>query len=247
MQLSSISIQMNPAFAYLKNAALDLAARNRINVGILHTIIIFIFNGRIMAHKSDEADEVLGKLIKKDQLQAFDQLYDRYSQNLYRFARSFLKTNEDAEEVVQEVYFRLWDKRHGLSEHKSLQSYLFTITYHVVIDQLRLRVKDQNYEQYLLREAQRSFSTPDAVLEYEELKKQLEKAVDELPKRRKQVFQMSRDEGLSNREIADRNQISIKTVETHITLALQHIRKRLGRNNLGVVIFLFLFVYVYST
>ncbi len=197
-----------------------------------------------MFKMAKQSDSELADKIKSGQLKAFDQLYERYSQNLYRFARSLLKNHEDAEEVVQEVFYRVWNKRKDLSVRKSFQSFLFTIAYNVIIDQLRKRVKDQKYEQFLVNQAQRNLINSEDDLEFQDLKNEVEYAIYELPQKRKQIYQMSREEGLSYKEIADRKQIKIKTVENHINLALRHIRKRLGRKDINIVLFLFLFVYL---
>jgi RNA polymerase sigma-70 factor (ECF subfamily) len=197
-----------------------------------------------MTKKAEYSDQELADKIKTGQIKAFDQLFERYSQSLYRFARSLLKTHEDAEEVVQEVFYKVWNARKEISLRKSFRSFLFTIAYNVIIDQLRKRVKDQKYEQFLIYQAQRNFLRIEADLEYEDLKKQVEKAIHELPEKRKQIFQMSREEGLSHKEIADRNHIKIKTVENHINLALRHIRKRVGTNDIGIILSSFLFVYL---
>ncbi len=197
-----------------------------------------------MLKKAKQNDRELVDKVKDGHLKAFDQLYERYSQNLYRFARSLLKTHEDAEEVVQEVFFRVWNKRKDLSGRKSFQSFLFTIAYNVIIDQLRKRVKDQKYEQFLINEAQRNFLSSDSILEYKELKTKVEMVIHELPEKRKQIYLMSREEGLSYKEISVRKQIKIKTVENHINLTLRHIRKRLGGKDINIVLFLFLFVYI---
>lgn len=197
-----------------------------------------------MLKKARQSDSVLAEKIKFGQLKSFDQLYEKYSQNLYRFAMSLLKTHEDAEGVVQEVFFRVWNKRKDLSESKSIQSFLFTITYNVIIDQLRKRVKDQKYKQFLINQAQRNLSSTEDDLEFQDLKNEVEKAIDELPEKRKQIYRMSREEGMSYKEIADLKQIKIKTVENHINLALRHIRKRLEAKQIKIVLFLFLFVYI---
>lgn len=197
-----------------------------------------------MLKKARQSDSVLAEKIKFGQLKSFDQLYEKYSQNLYRFAMSLLKTHEDAEGVVQEVFFRVWNKRKDLSGSKSIQSFLFTITYNVIIDQLRKRVKDQKYKQFLINQAQRNLSSTEDDLEFQDLKNEVEKAIDELPEKRKQIYRMSREEGMSYKEIADLKQIKIKTVENHINLALRHIRKRLEAKQIKIVLFLFLFVYI---
>jgi len=195
-----------------------------------------------MVSKDKPSDKQLADQIKKGQTHAFDQLFDRYSQPLYRFSKSLLKNHEDAEEVVQEVFFRIWKKRDELNERRSFQSFLFSIAYNLIIDQFRQRVKDQKYEQFLIKKAKQNYLNPGNELEYKELKKQVNKAITELPKRRKKIYQLSRERGLSYKEIAGRLHIKPKTVENHINLALKYIRKQLGNKTLAVALFLSLFI-----
>lgn len=195
-----------------------------------------------MGFKAKLSDRQLANQIKKGQTHAFDQLFERYSQRLYRFSKSLLKNHEDSEEVVQEVFFRIWKKRDELDERKSFQSFLFSIAYNTIVDQFRQRVKDQKYEQFLIKQAQQNYLDPENKLEYKELKKQVEKAINELPERRKKIYQLSREKGLSYKEIASRLQIKSKTVENQLNLALKHIRKRLGNKTLAIVLFLSLFI-----
>ena len=195
-----------------------------------------------MLSKVEQSDKQLADQIKKGQAHAFDQMFDRYSQSLYRFSKSLLKNHEDAEEVVQEVFFRIWKKRDELNERKSFRSFLFSIAYNLIVDQFRQRVKDQKYEQFLIKEAQQNYLNPENKLEYKELKKQVDKAVTELPEQRKKIYQLSREKGLSYKEIAGRLHIKPKTVENHINLALKYIRKRLGNKTLAVALFLSLFI-----
>jgi len=181
-----------------------------------------------MESYSTESDKVLVKRLIIGQIKAFNLLYERYSRNLYCFSLSLLKTHEDAEGVVQEVFYRVWSKRNELQDQKVFKSFLFKLAYNVSIDQFRKRAKDQKYEQFVIHQAQRYYIDPANVLEYEQLKEQVEKAIEELPKKRKQVYRMSRLEGLSYKEIAHSKQITIKTVENHINLAQRYIRKQLS-------------------
>lgn len=195
-----------------------------------------------MVSKDKPSDRQLADQIKKGQTHAFDLLFDRYSQRLFRFSKSLLKNHEDAEEVVQEVFFRIWKKRDELNERRSFQSFLFSIAYNLIVDQFRQRVKDQKYEQFLIKQAQQNYLNPGNELEYKELKKQVNKVITELPKRRKEIYQLSREDGLCYKEIASRLNIKPKTVENHINLALKYIRKRLGNKTLAVALFLSLFI-----
>jgi len=80
-----------------------------------------------MASKAKPSDRQLAGQIKNGQTYAFDQLFDRYSQQLYRFSKSLLKSHEDAEEVVQEVFFRIWKKRDELNERRSFSLFYFLL------------------------------------------------------------------------------------------------------------------------
>ena len=75
---------------------------------------------------------------------AFDNLYKAYSHKLYSFALTFLKSREDAEEVVQDTYFKIWEKRNSIDSNQSFSSFLFSIGYHSTIDLLRQRLKEEN-------------------------------------------------------------------------------------------------------
>jgi len=116
------------------------------------------------------------------------------------------------------------------------------IPYNLIVDQFRQRVKDQKYEQFIIKQAQQNYLNPENNLEYKELKNQVKKAVNELPGRRKKIYRLSREEGLSYKGIASLLQIKSKTVENQLNLALKHIRKRLGDRTLSVVLFLYLFI-----
>jgi RNA polymerase sigma-19 factor, ECF subfamily len=188
------------------------------------------------------SDSQLATEIKKSQKKAFDQLFERYSQALYRFSKSLLKNHEDAEGVVQEVFFRIWKKRKSIDISRSFSSYLFSIAHNVVIDQIRKRVKEQKYEEFVIRQAQVSYLNPEDEMEFNELKLIVEDVVAELPERRKQIYRLSREEGLSHKEIAGRMNIQAKTVENQLNLALKQIRSRLGKQTLSALLFASLFI-----
>ena len=187
------------------------------------------------------SDSQLAAQIKKSQKHAFDQLFERYSQALYRFSKSLLKNHEDAEGVVQEVFFRIWKSRRAIDESRSFSSYLFSIAHNVVVDQFRLRVKEQKYEEFVIKQAQVTYMDPEDEMEFNELKSIVDDLVAELPERRKQIYRLSRVEGLSHKEIADRMSIKTKTVENQLNLALKQIRNRLGIQPMTVLLFAYLF------
>ena len=184
--------------------------------------------------------EYISKLQTGD-LRAFDKLYNFYSPKLYSFAVSLLKNNEDSEGIVQEAFLILWKKRNEIDSTKSFKSYLFTISHNLIIDQLRKRLKEKEYQAYLERYYNLVAMTPEQVTDYNIIKSQVDKAVEELPEKRKQIYRLSREKGLSHKEISKQLNISGKTVENQITLTLRHLRDRLGTEIPAVILYLFLF------
>jgi len=195
-----------------------------------------------ISSKAKSSDRQLVIKVKNDQINAFVELFEQYSQRLYCYSRSLLKNHEDAEGVVQEVFFRIWKKRHELDEQKSFQSFLFCIAYNLIVNQFKKRVRDQKYEQFLINKAQQNYLNPENELEFRELKNQVIKAINKLPKRRKKIYQLSRENGLSYKEIAASLHIKSKTVENQLNLALKHIRKQLSNEIITIVLFLCLFM-----
>ena len=184
----------------------------------------------------------LGKRIRKGDIKAFDQFYGQYSQRLYGFAFSMLKNKEDAKEIVQETFLKLWKKREELDSSYSLKSFLFSISYNLSIDLLRKRTQDIGFQNYLKAHFEEEASRTDELAHFNELNEALAKFVNELPSQRRKVYLMSREEGLSHQEIAGKLGLTVKTVENHINLSLKFIRKKLGSHNLTVLIFVSIFI-----
>jgi len=180
--------------------------------------------------------------LQNNEVEAFDLLFNKYRDRLYRFAFSLLKNSEDSKEIVQEAFFRIWKKRKEIDTTKSFKSFLFSVSYNLIVDQLRLRLKDQEYRKFLeayFKSQKFELTNND---DYDKIVAQIRHAVDELPPRRKQIYMLSRQVGLSHKEIAGRMGITVKTVENQITLALKHLKKSLGKEIIPILLFLCLFV-----
>jgi len=186
-------------------------------------------------------EKLLVSKLRNNEVKSFDILFEKYSAKLYRFSFSLLKNHEDSKEIVQETFFRVWDKRREIDSSKSFKSFLFTISYHLIIDQLRLKLKDQEYRKFLKEYFKAEEVKVDSVTDYETLNRQSASIIDELPAKRKQIFTLSREQGLSHKEIAAQLNITVKTVENQINLALKLIKSRLGNDIFPVLLFLSLF------
>lgn len=187
--------------------------------------------------KHDPTD-LLGKKIRKGDLTAFDQLYRQFSERLYGFAFSMLKDHEDAKEIVQDTFFRLWEKRSQLNPSTAIRPFLFSVAYHTTIDFIRKKLKDDKYRSYLHSRLSGNY-TEDLPGHYRELVQTIREVIEKLPDQRKKIYLMSREEQLTHKEIAEQLNISAKTVENQINLALKAIRKQLRSDDLlGILLLL---------
>ena len=186
-------------------------------------------------------EKLLVSKLRNNDVKSFDLLYEKYSSKLFRFSFSLLKNHEDSKEIVQETFLRVWEKRHEIDSSKSFRSFLFTISYHLIIDQLRLKLKDQEYRSFLKEYFKAAEVKIYSEADYETLNRQVAAVIAELPAKRKQIFTLSREKGLTQKEIAEQLNISVKTVENQINLALRLIKSRLGTDIFPVLLFLSLF------
>lgn len=159
---------------------------------------------------------------------AFRQLYDLYWERLYVMAYNRLQDMGDAEDIVQQIFINLWKNRQQLNGIRSLEAYLACAVRHMVYNIIRHRsVKKQYIENYLRRADIFDRLTEDR-LSFNELYHQMQALVADLPPQCKLIFSMSRMDGYSNREIADKTGLSVRTVEHHINRALKILRGGLG-------------------
>ncbi|WP_159517997.1 RNA polymerase sigma-70 factor [Sunxiuqinia indica] len=179
--------------------------------------------------------------LRRGDVRAFDELYGLYSQRLYGFAFSMLKNKEDAKEVVQETFLRLWNKKQELNTSHSLKAFLFSIAYNITVDLFRERTKDADFLSQLKNHLSQESNKTDELLIFNELNDRLSNLIAELPEQRKKIYLMSREEGLGHKEIAEKMGIAVKTVENQINLTLKHIRKNIDSNSFLFFLFVCLF------
>ncbi len=185
-------------------------------------------------------EEQLVKKLKKGDILAFNELFDFYGKRLYSFSMGYLKSDPECEELVQEVFTKVWERRSELKEELSFRSYLFTIAFNIIRKYFRSRIQQSKYiESSVLNDFHLETSEN---IDYNSLKKHIEDIVSAMPARRKEIFIKSRFEGLSVCEIAQELNISRKTVENQLTEALKFLRNNLTRNQLALALFFSLFV-----
>jgi RNA polymerase sigma-70 factor, ECF subfamily len=162
-------------------------------------------------------------------VQAFEKVFTDWFGHLYAYAMSVVKEEETAEEVVQAVFCRIWEKRERLQVHASLKAYLYGSVYHECMDWLRHRKRVEAHRRHTIRTGTRWMTESAAAkVELGELEKKLQQAIDELPDQCRAIFCLSRYGELGYKEIAGQLGISVKTVEAQISKALKRLRKKLA-------------------
>ncbi len=181
--------------------------------------------------KNYSDDSELLNLLKSGKVSAFVHIYTMYYDSLLDYAFRLLRDREAARDVVQQVYYKIWEGREALSIVFSVKTYLFKSVYNRSLNTLAHKKNIQKYEQE--HSADVYYSTVIQLPEAEVLlrRSDIEKAVWEvvatLPEKCREVFTLSKIDGLKNREIAEKLIISEKTVKRHISIALSRLRERL--------------------
>ncbi len=181
-----------------------------------------------MTKIDEHIDERLIARFRKGDMDAFRKIYESHSKSLYRFAFSYLKDSFEAEEIVQDVFLKVWEKREEVDEQKSFTSYLYRITVNKVFNELKHRVVKKKYEQHALKFDQITGETPESSIQFQELNTKLEQLLSKLPEQQRNIFIMSCWKGFSNVEIADNLNISIRTVENQIYRAAKFVKLHLN-------------------
>ena len=183
------------------------------------------------------------KLLRKGDMVAFDAIYNKYCHKLHEFVFMYLKQEEDAEEIVQEVFLKIWQSRDKIDIYTSFESFLFTIAYNATMSLLRKRVSETKSRDYL-KSLQQTDTTEKVIdeIQFKELNQKVQALLNLLTPRQKEIYLLSREEGLTHEEIARKLTISESTVNNHMVRVLKflksHIDSSLAINILIICLFL---------
>lgn len=175
-----------------------------------------------MSDLTVHTDEVLVSLMKEGSQAAFTVLYERYWKKLVVQAYYILKTGEGAEEVVQEVFLDIWNRRAALQITYTFHTYIAAAIKYKILRWLSKEKKEQQ-RRALWTTAEEDTATQEWI-DFQAMRSSLEAAVQQLPDKCQLVFRLSREAGMTEKEIARELDISIKTVETHLSRALKSLR-----------------------
>ena len=166
--------------------------------------------------------------ISEGDIESYEVLFHKYYAELCRFALKYLRSEEVSEEIVQETFISLWEKRLELSIHSSVKSYLYTIVKNNALNYLNSQFARQDFQRDFFENSEMSINNTQESLVFDELQLIVQRAIDKLPKKCGTIYSMSRNTGLSYQEIANELGISVKTVEAQMGIALKKLREYLS-------------------
>lgn len=187
-------------------------------------------------------DYSLVKQLKEGDLRSFDELFNKYYAKIYNFSFRYLKSTEEAEEVVQDVFLYVWEKRADLKPDLSFNAYIFTIAFNIIKKHFNKKAKENAYKDELIYNLLKQDNNLDKIIDYKFLLEKVEMIIDMLPPKRKEVFLKRKYEGLSVKQIADQLGVSPNTVENHLSAAQKQILEELQKEKLAGLFFFVLFV-----
>ncbi len=182
------------------------------------------------------------KQLANDDKNALEKLFNYYYPRLYSFSKTLLKLDEGIEDILQEVFLRIYQNRKNIKSTETFQSYIFTITRNLLLNELRSQLNEHKAKEKIYRESVAREYLLSEKIEFLELQEKLEQIIETLPDRRREIYLLSRKEGLSHKEIAVKLDISEKTVEYHITQSLSEIKKKMRDIGLLAMLYFYFFL-----
>lgn len=191
-------------------------------------------------------DYLAVKNLKEGDVNAFDELFNKYSYRLYNFSVKYLKSSEEAEEVVQEVFMYIWDKKDGLKPDNSFNAYIFTIAYNIIKKYFNKKSRDNAFKDDLIYSLLKEENNLDKDIDYKFLLEKVEAIIENLPPppKRKEIFIKRKYYGLSVKQIAEELEISPNTVENQLASAQKQLQAEFQKDKLAGLLFFMLFVSV---
>jgi RNA polymerase sigma-70 factor (ECF subfamily) len=171
-------------------------------------------------------DGVLIISLKKGNRNAFNTLFEKYSPKLYFFVLKTFQNKVEAEEIVQETFLKIWETRHRIDEKQNFNTYLISIAKHLIYDHLRHKAVERKYSQRVQQTSDKSYTVEDEFA-LESLRDYIIANIELLPPQQKEIL-LLKNKGYENDEIAERLNLSKRTVETHINRAFKVLRNSLS-------------------
>lgn len=178
-----------------------------------------------MGFEKDERKLV--ESLKNSDHEAFSCLFRLYGTKVYRFSIGYLKSKEEAEEIVQDTFLKIWQNRSTINSSCSFSGFVFTIAHNLILNRIR-KVRNQFAVEQHLRINDLTVSNPtEEKIMQDDLELIRQSALSQLPDKRRIIFELIRENDMSYQQVAEKLNISVKTVEAQMTEALKHFRRKL--------------------
>ena len=183
-----------------------------------------------MLDLSTKKDMELVGLLKNGSHQAFEELYARYKGRLIKYCKQYMKDTTSAEDIVQDVFLQLWEKRDSLNIEVSFSGYVYTLVKNSILKEIRHSDVHARFIRHILMTENDSTNQTDDVIIYNDYTKLLNEILETLSTRQKEIFELSRIQGLTHNEIADLLQLSVHTVNEHAKIALKKVKNQVKQH-----------------
>lgn len=200
-----------------------------------------------MINYADLDDASLLELMKKDDQEAFTTIYNKYWYPLMQHVMKAVRIYSEAEDIIQEIFVSIWKNRARLEIRAALSTYLFNSARYMAIRNIERNLTRSNYLQRLSDQIDNGgVPSPETLLHMRELEERIEQAIESLPGKMKEIFNLSRKQQLSYREIATRLGVSEETVKKQVSNALNRLRIQVGYAPAGLIFLLPLIPHIHS-
>lgn len=172
--------------------------------------------------------------LKRGSVKAFDALYELYYRRIYGYCLNFTKSRKDTEDIVQEIFIKLWIARNDIQADETLANYIFSIAKNKLISRLRSNIASPHYEDYL-DYCETLGREDNSIIEYREFARFVEEGIKRLPPVQQRIVRLSKFASMSNRDIARLFGISDQTVKNQLVMGLKRIRSYLDSKELIII------------
>ncbi len=190
---------------------------------------------------SDNKDNLVERF-KAGDAEAFDTIYHIYSKKVFHFALGLVKDKNVSQDLVQEVFVCLWEKRTQVNQDLNFDNYIFTITHNCIRKYFRKKSIEKKALNLLLDDSPETINDIEGTMIYNELLELANKAIESLSPRRKTVYKLNKQEGLKIKEIASKLNISPRTAENHLARALKYLKEELSKISFLTLLYFNLFL-----
>ncbi|MCE5348203.1 MAG: RNA polymerase sigma-70 factor [Bacteroidales bacterium] len=179
--------------------------------------------------------------LKTGEKEAFRELFNMLGPKIYRFALAYLKNKSDAEDIMHDVFLKIWEKRDHIDTSQNVKAYIFKIAINSIYDFIRKKNLEKAFADFTRENFQPGDETLWNKVIWNDMLSKLNPLVEQMPEQRKTIFLMSREEGLSNQQIADKLSLSKRTVENQLYRATQYLKEHMNTDTVFLLLILFLY------